>query len=424
MEVKLLLVWCISACIVSLSCAQSCTNEGAEVQNRCGESCICTNGRMQNCCRMRKDFTSMTTAERTLYVTTVRRASTEAPFRDEYRRLINIHQRLFQTGIHQKDQFLPWHRWYENLLRRVNCRVTVPYWDWSLFSMTPWRTDRSRIWFSGPSGLGGNGVGGSRCVASGVFRSNSWTKTDGQCLRRRFNGLPPDIIAVYTNQLHSATTAGFDTFELNLRVNLHDTVHCRVGGDMCEVTSANAPEFFLHHAFIDKIWANWQEFSENHMTVHFQNINRNMGGTSYRPSDFIDNLDMPDPARPGRRTCVLYEDPTHPVYNEIIQRLEGMTRQQIRALPRHRFAPLNNRQMRFFNINRQERREARRSLRRELEPRNELRGNAGLTGISRNLGFDINSLPANNRNKRSVLRRKLNSMRERWINRLNITELA
>ena len=28
---------------------------------------------------------------------------------------------------------------------------------------------------------------------------------------------------------------------------------------MCLVTSAEAPEFFLHHAFIDKIWSDWQE---------------------------------------------------------------------------------------------------------------------------------------------------------------------
>ena len=229
--------------------------------------------------------------------------------------------------------------------------------------------------------------------------------------------MPPDIIAVYTTQLQDATDAGFHTFELNLRVNLHDTVHCRVGGDMCTVTSANAPEFFLHHGFIDKIWANWQEYSEAHMRAHFQNTNSLMTETGYRPREFINNVALPDIERSDRRTCVLYEDPTHPVYNEVIQRLDSMTREQILAIPRHSFAPLNNRQMRFFNINRQERREARRNLRQELEPRNELRGNAGLTGINRNLGFDLNSLPVNNRNKRSVLKREQNSMRERWIAR-------
>lgn len=188
---------------------------------------------------------------------------------------------------------------------------------------------------------------------------------------------------------------------------------------MCTTVSTNAPEFFLHHAFIDKIWANWQEYSNEHMTVHFQNIRSIMRETGYSPADFIDSINLPDPSRSGRRTgrrtCVLYQDPTPSVYREIIERLDGMTRQQILAVPRHSFAPLNNRQMRFFNVNRRERREARRNLRRELEPRNELIGNAGLTGVNRNLGFDLDSLPVNNRKKRSVLRKKKNSMRERWM---------
>ena len=53
----------------------------------------------------------MTEAERTRYVETVRQVSTESAYSQEYRRIINMHQRLFSTGIHQKDQFLPWHRW-------------------------------------------------------------------------------------------------------------------------------------------------------------------------------------------------------------------------------------------------------------------------------------------------------------------------
>ena len=227
------------------------------------------------------------------------------------------------------------------------------------------------------------------------------------------------MIAVYLAQLRPSSPAGFHTFELNLRVNLHDTVHCRVGGTMCRSVSANAPEFFLHHAFIDKIWANWQEFSTEHMTVHFQTMRNIMRETGYSPSDFIDSVDLPNPGRfgrrTGRRTCVLYQDPTIPVFREVIERLDGMTRQQILAVPRHSFAPLNNRQMRFFNVNRQERRQARRNLRRELQPRNELIGNAGLTGINSNLGFNVDSLPFNKRKKRSVLRRKKNSMRERWM---------
>lgn len=49
--------------------------------------------------------------------------------------------RNFFSPIHQASEFLPWHRWYilemENLLKEVDCWVTIPYWDWSLVSNDP-----------------------------------------------------------------------------------------------------------------------------------------------------------------------------------------------------------------------------------------------------------------------------------------------
>ena len=79
---------------------------------------------------------------------------------------------------------------YENLLRQVDCRVTLAYWDWSLFSMSPWHNTSDRIWYPGPSGLGGNGSDGSSggCVTDGPFSRTVWRKTNGRCLRRRFSG--------------------------------------------------------------------------------------------------------------------------------------------------------------------------------------------------------------------------------------------
>ena len=94
--------------------------------------------------------------------------------------------------------------------------------------------------------------------------------------------------------------------------------HCRVGGIMCRRASANAPEFFLHHSFIDKIWANWQEYNNGHMTVHFQNIRSTMRETGYSPADYIDSVDLPSPGRfgrrTGRRTCV-YTRTRRPLYS-------------------------------------------------------------------------------------------------------------
>ena len=54
--------------------------------------------------------------------------------------------------------------------------------------MSPWSGNATRIFNTGPTGLGGNGNDNDGCVTTGLFRTGTWRKTNGQCLRRRFNG--------------------------------------------------------------------------------------------------------------------------------------------------------------------------------------------------------------------------------------------
>ena len=84
---------------------------------------------------------------------------------------------------------------YENFLRKVDCRVTLPYWDWSLFASGVWRTGIDDIWSNKPWGLGGNGQRKKSrragCVKSGRFGQRKWRLTPSAkrgCLRRRFSG--------------------------------------------------------------------------------------------------------------------------------------------------------------------------------------------------------------------------------------------
>ena len=85
--------------------------EGLPVDGPCGEQCICLEGRLEYCCRKRKNFPSMTRTERLRYVNTVIKASTDRRYRRKYNQLISIHSGLFNRGIHDKQEFLPWHRW-------------------------------------------------------------------------------------------------------------------------------------------------------------------------------------------------------------------------------------------------------------------------------------------------------------------------
>ena len=247
-----------------------------------------------DCKRVRKNFLDVTELERCRYIRAVKKASTTEPFKSEYDQLIAIHEILFfNTGIHNKNFFLPWYRWYilayENILRKVDCRVTVPYWDWSLDSGSAFT---SEVWNSNLckyTGLGGDG--NPSCVITGPFATPGWQLTpsaQNNCLRRNFNGKVPDCTTV--QDVLDATVAEFDDFLIGLEVMLHNIVHVCIGGTMRSVLSSNAPEFFLHHGFIDKIWGDWQEKGVEFLQHEYYGNTTSMPGTIYSPKD-LHNLD-------------------------------------------------------------------------------------------------------------------------------------
>ena len=58
---------------------------------------------------------------------------------------------------------------------------------------------------------------------------------------------------------------------------------------MCGLDSAASPEFFLHHAFIDKIWREWQKQSREHMfTSNFTSQTIQMPNTRLFLKDVLD----------------------------------------------------------------------------------------------------------------------------------------
>ena len=281
----------------------------------------------------------MTDLERCRYIRAVRRASTVHPFKSEYDQLIAIHEQLFNAGIHNgpNSDFLPWHRWYilayENLLRKVDCRVTVPYWDWSLDSDSPFTSD---VWNSDTckyTGLGGNG--NPTCVTTGPFGFPGWRVTPSAgsgCLRRSHRAGIPDCIAV--QDVLDATTAQFNDFHIGLEVVLHNTVHVRIGGTMVTRESTNAPEFFLHHGFIDKIWGDWQEKGHSYKIHHYRSDTSSMPGTVYSPRDVHDLDNQPYFVK------VHYEEPDtpcsiggHKFSSEQLARLSVSARRRLNPKP-------------------------------------------------------------------------------------------
>ncbi len=251
----------------------------------------------------------MTQVERCRYVLVVHTASTMNPWKRCYDELISIHRAQFDAQIHHPDIFLPWHRWFilalENLLRGIDCSITVPYWDWSLESQN-WQN--SIVWDT-QCGLGGNG---NPPVSTGPFREDNWRVTPsagGDPLLRNFQGTLPDCASVA--MIQRLGVSEFDSWHSFVSGNLHNGVHCNIGGTMCSHDSANAPEFFFHHGFIDQIWASWQSKGpafKNH-PLYATSTTPMPGAFGHTPRDVYDLNQQPGCVRvciePSSRPCRL-----------------------------------------------------------------------------------------------------------------------
>ena len=116
--------------------------------------------------------------------------------------------------------------------------------------------------------------------------------------------------------MNNSDSSNFERFEKALREEFHDLVHCVINGTMCSFDSASAPEFFLHHGFVDKIWWDWQRLGRNH-TFHeyFLTQKQRMPGTVYRSEDLLDLNHQPG------CVCAEYVPPRSKIYSALQGRL-------------------------------------------------------------------------------------------------------
>jgi len=198
----------------------------------------------------------------------------------------------YRNGAHQGPAFLPWHRafllQFEADLRKIDPSVTVPYWDWTLDAVDPLR---SPIWSD--KWMGGNGdPNDHNLVKDGPFAQakGQWhveafpeygydipglrrtfqthvtslpTPEDlDRAMKESFYDLPPynadPTVRGFRNVLEGWRTNKADPAVTTDGSQLHNRVHLWIGGHMYWMVSPSDPVFFLHHCFIDKIWADWQ----------------------------------------------------------------------------------------------------------------------------------------------------------------------
>ncbi len=185
--------------------------------------------------RVRKNQASLTKTEWLRFkgaINALRESGVEPP---TYQEFVDIHVQAMTTpeghmwGAHRQSNFLPWHREYiiefENRMRLFNPLVTIPYWDWA--------NDPIPAELSDPQDLANWGI-------------------------TRNSPIGPMPSQTQVDNVMAQTT--WDGFRTSLE-GIHDRVHISVGGQMSTASSPSDPIFWLHHAVIDKIWADWQKLN-------------------------------------------------------------------------------------------------------------------------------------------------------------------
>ncbi len=193
----------------------------------------------------------------------------------------------FENLGHQNIGFLPWHREY---LRRFELALqaevpgaAIPYWPWPLIpepSELFSSARMHRIFFSSASAqlLGGlfaetgPPTPPTWWPAGFRWRVHPALQVGGAPALRRGspdNTWPPTQAAISALEASDRRPTGLNPYwmfwrDLEAGPRMHNQGHNIVGGYMMNpVFSPNDPLFWLHHAFIDRVWSRWQTNRRN-----------------------------------------------------------------------------------------------------------------------------------------------------------------
>jgi tyrosinase len=218
--------------------------------------------------RIRKHYDRLTGPERMRLVQALLALKDDGRY-DEH---VRVYQRA-TCWARRGPAFLPWHRHlllrFEEDLRRAEPEVTLPYWDFCRD-----RSTQASLWDEDL--MGGDGRPHDGMVLTGPFASEAgaWPLMHGGFLVRRLgrDPLAPTLPTVDDLE-HALGDARYDEAPWDSsaptgfrnRIEgwvrgpaLHNRVHAWVGGVMSRDDAPDDPLFWLVHAFIDKLWADWQ----------------------------------------------------------------------------------------------------------------------------------------------------------------------
>ena len=288
-----------------------CTGSG-RVEDSCGRVCDCEDGVLVNCCRLRKDFGSLTEEERLRYIQAVLTVSSDPVYQIRYYELLENYKASFGTDIqstnYRVSQFLIWNRYflleYENLLKEIDCRINLPYYDWTIVPVNPYI---SIVWDE-EVGFGKSSRETDFCVNDGPFQVGQYSlipSAGGGCLKREYRNEKFPTRSLIERDVLTQPAEEFGQFHRHLQVFIHTSIRCFIGGTMCTTDAANDPVFILHLAMLDSIYDRWQGYDESRLNARYANDNSQLLLASGRiVSEYHNNKNLPD------NIAICYDEPT------------------------------------------------------------------------------------------------------------------
>jgi tyrosinase len=276
----------VADCLVLAASAAAFADCGCGPDCPCGQRCSCGKWidpppQNPDANTVRKNQSTLTAGERRAFIEAVKtlkrtfHGGSNISIYDQY---VMAHMMAMNDlQVHDRTVFLPWHRAlvrnFELELQAINPQVTVPYWDFTVDNQPD-----SALWSR--DFMGGDGdPDANYAVQDGPFRQGEWAlRFDGPNLRRRFGVFIPtlptqhDVTAgmlvpsydVPPWDTGSPVTESFRNYMAGWNFpsgepEMHNRVHNWVGGSMLNMSSPNDPVFWLVHANLDRLWAEWED---------------------------------------------------------------------------------------------------------------------------------------------------------------------
>lgn len=212
-----------------------------------------------------------------------------------------------QSIVPSVSQFFPYIRHflleYENLLREVDCRVSIPFWDWTAFHDVPYK---SPVW-NNEQGFGDTSDQSTTCVTTGPFRQGEYhvsPEGGGGCIKRQYTKATYPSRTVVDKDILTLPAAQFNTLHRFLQLYCGISVQSLVGGTMFSPNAAEDPVFHLQLSQLDYLFTRWQSFGGGREKIRYANdTSRFLLTNALTVSQMSDSSSLP------HGTCVSYSPP-------------------------------------------------------------------------------------------------------------------